>query len=458
MKSVAILCLVVLCVAVPQQALAGNDSSYFMGTTAAMTGGTAVASDGDPAAVWYNPAGLATIDRNKVDLMMTVFSWQRRPIESGLAVKYADIERTVDLDGSQVHVASPSSVIVHRFSELTVGAGLFVTGDEHVRTAGETSWFGSGEAQRLDAQVTLQRNRYHGGVALGAQVAQGLRLGCALFGVYESGDRDYDFAIGWTAPGLTFTRQLYGHDVSDRYGVQVSAGAQLALSKFLTLGVTLRSPTVLLYEGGESRRFSTTAATGANVQAPTHRLAAEGNVRDRAQVGLWEPARVTAGIGLNFSGVALNAEAEFAHALRSLPVNLQTEATTTSVDLVQLNPLFNARAGALISLFDSVQLGFGLFTDHSADAVAPELAQFAVDYYGATAGIQYETEVQLGAEERVGQMVFRTGLSARYAYGSGSSAQLAVDLRDPAQATQSQLPVDVRFHEFHLVWGTSAHF
>src|SRR5262245_63820448 len=54
-------------------ALAGNLDSYYMDSDAALQGGAITADTASGAAIWYNPAGLASIQGLRLDVGMNAF-------------------------------------------------------------------------------------------------------------------------------------------------------------------------------------------------------------------------------------------------------------------------------------------------------------------------------------------------------------------------------------------------
>lgn len=443
---------------VPQLARAGNDDTYFMGTTPSLMAGAAVARSGEASGTWYNPAGLAAVEQQQLDLVMTAGSLQLRRIEAGLQARYDQVERSVVLDGSQLNVVSPSSVYVRRLGGFTLGVGLFVTGDEAIRTSGETTWEGGGERQILDAEIDATRVRYHGGIATGVRLSPQVRLGVGLFAVYEAIESNFDFGIGWAQPGLTRTIQLDSHDDAGRYGTQASVGLQVDVASHVSLGLLLRSPTLLLGETGTARALSTLAATGAMVPEPLHELTFNPDARERASVGIVEPARAVLGVQADLHGLQVAVEGEYAHPLRSLAVRSGLDPAGAT-HLVDRAALINLRLGALLRLTDALHLGAGFFTDFSPGSARPGLSEFATDYYGATLGLRHDTALSLASSERKGGLVFRTSIAVRYAVGVGSTGQLIADLRDPvAPVIDRSRTVDVTFHEFHLHLGSGLRF
>lgn len=423
-----------------------------------MLAGAAVGQSGEASATWYNPAGLAAIEQDQLDLVMTAGSLQLRQINAGLQVRYDAVERSVRLDGSQLTVLSPSSVYVRRLGGVTVGAGLFVTGDEAIRTSGETTWEGNGERQILTAEIDATRVRYHAGVATGFALSPFARLGFGLFAVYEDVERNFDFGIGWTQPGLTRSVQLDSHDDAGRYGAQASAGLQVDLATGWCLGLLVRSPTLLLGETGSARTLTSLAATGEMVSQPLHELAFDPDARERASLGLLDPARAVLGLQADLGLVQLAVEGEYAHPLHALSVRTALDQVGRRY-LVARDSLLNVRLGMLLRLHTAWHVGAGLFTDHSPTSERPGLSEFATDYYGITVGLRHDTAMALSPGQRADHLTFRTSVGLRYAIGLGSTGQLLADLRNPlAPVIDRSRTVDVTFHELHVHVGSALRF
>src|SRR5688572_24815439 len=71
----------------PGVARAGNEDSYFQGNEAALFGGAVVAGVSDASSVWYNPAGLGSNERNKLDLSGSAFVLRVRTVDAGLVTE-----------------------------------------------------------------------------------------------------------------------------------------------------------------------------------------------------------------------------------------------------------------------------------------------------------------------------------------------------------------------------------
>ena len=56
-------------------AYAGNDDGVLVGGQAALTGGAVTATTSDGTAAWYNPAGLAQLQRPSLDLNASVYGF-----------------------------------------------------------------------------------------------------------------------------------------------------------------------------------------------------------------------------------------------------------------------------------------------------------------------------------------------------------------------------------------------
>jgi hypothetical protein len=127
--------------------------------------------------------------------------------------------------------------------------------------------------------------------------------------------------------------------------------------------------------------------------------------------------------------------------------------------VVDRTHLVNLRAGGYYAISDIFAVGGGVFTDWSPERRPRDLGDFRVHFYGLTAGIRTDTKVNLH-NERVDTLIFRTTISARYAYGKGTTPVLGYDQSTPTlvfDAATGELR-NVRFHEVYICLGSSLLF
>lgn len=401
---------------------------------------------GDAGAVWYNPAGLGSVARNQLDLQLSMATWQRRRVEAGL-VSELDGERIeTALDGSRTTIISPSTVFVRRLGAAVVGGGVFVSRDDVVDVAGRTSEATGNLDASSWAAIDVESARYHIGIATGFPVGSRVRIGAGLFGIYDSLLGDVSLALNAVDmdTGVYETAvQAAIRERSDRYGVQLSFGAQVDVAPGLSLGLVVRSPLLLLLETLESE----VVATGLAGQV------FDPKTRKRARPGLLEPTQIVLSVVYVKQDFGFYVEGDARHRLRGQ--NLSNEPGETDW-LVDRRALFNARLGFHWDVSPAVRLGAGVFTDRNGQRPDDEPTTFDVDYYGCTLGTTFTQRIGLAERERVDELRLRTTVSLRYAFGTGDTSQLRVDPATAAIDTAER--VDVRFHELYVMLGSGLQF
>lgn len=438
-------------------ARAGNDEGYFLDGDAAMAGGAVVANTAGPGSVWYNPAGLALIERSHLSLSLSVAALQFRNYEDAISVTRADGSvSTQSLDGGRTALASPSVTYVTKLRWGMLGAGLFTTGDDVLKVANAVQY--RDELGRTSlAQTTLDSSflRYHLGAGMGFKLPHRLYLGFALFGVYEGVDTHSSISLGATDPSVTPASSIAitvaSRDESSRFGAQATLGLRYVPLDALSLALMLRLPVILLHEAVDTSLFVQLAqsnGTGDGTTINTY----DPHARSAAPVGLLSPARITFGTAYQIKSGSISVEADYSHALQSLNV----EPTDGSRYLVDRKSVFNIRAGMVLKVLENLELGGGIYTDRSSSPAPEELGSTRVDYYGATFGGRLSSYLPTTNAGSGGRITFRTTLALRYALGLGEAGATSFDLRDANNIDISSVPsANVVFHELHCYIGSA---
>lgn len=442
-----------------QVARAGNDETYFMSAEAALVGGAVVATSDDVGAIWYNPAGLGGVARQQLDLSLSVVALHIRTIPEGIQTDFGDETRASTIDGSRIDVISPSTAYVRQLGGLNWGLGVYKSRDDLIRVTGGAEQRTADTYKFIQVELFSQHERYHYGIAFGAELSPSLRLGASLFGVYDHRELVGDAGLGdiseVVGSGSNLALQIEEQEFTDRYGVEAKLGAQLMLAQDrLRLGLVLASPVILIHESVRATALSTIAAIDGATGEGGVVSQYEATVRKPAKSGFMAPARLTVGVGVAYPSFRLGVEGDYAHALRSMKSAYRGEVQYE----VDRRAVFNLRAGGAMPITDKAEIGLGLFTDRSAER-ADDFAEFDVDFYGATAGVSYETDVSLAPTERAPHISMRTTISLRYALGLGSTSQVRASIDYPRDFGVEQADAEkLRFHELYLQIGSAFEF
>jgi hypothetical protein len=401
----------------------------------------------DGGAAWYNPAGLASVDRTSIDLSASAFLWRYYALpDAARTVLPGGGTKAEDASFSEL-VSVPSAVSVVRKLGDGVAAALavYVPHREELRV---NASFDTEEGAPYEYEWSLAASRatsrYYFGPGLGIELTPAVRAGLSVFVTYEGQYTTRDFhssLLVGTAEGteqsvITVRRRVE----SKLFGTAWSLGWQWDLSPDWAAGVCLRGP--LLHLGGTADvDFGTTqshlAATGeATVRSRSVRQWAEPDVLD-----IVEPARITLGLARRLGQGRISLEGGWQAA--------------TGTPGRERQAIWNVRAGATFPVSERFVVGGGLFTDLSPDLAPAALGATHVDFFGGAVGVQLRSpyDVQLASDETVG-LVFSTSLALRYALGVGEIGSLRLDPFALPAGTRA----DVTIHELGLHLGTALDF
>lgn len=430
--------LAILC-ALPAVAQASNQDSVFLGNDAAMASGAVTATTRDASGAWYNPAGLAEIRRYSIDVSATAVVARFISLPGILRTDLPSGTRTAD--GSFVSILSiPSALAFARTinASWTAGVGLFVRDQDDYSTRVDLA-AGNGVNEisiRESLAVTQIAAEYYLGPSFAYKVSDDLSLGFSAYAVYLKGRQWAQYSLEATpAGGGMVQRAVIDTRASVvAYGARLQAGLQWQLVGPLRLGLTIRSPVVLLSSSRESATL--------NVPQPVNPTPTE----PEQSLGFFRPigpTRVHLALAYLLEGGWVSAEVDFRQALHDF-----VSATDDS-------PVFNFRVGTRLPINETLSFGAGLFTDRSFDPPAVHLGSTHVNYYGATAGLELARKFEI--KDRPSEpLSVSTTLAVRYALGVGQSAGTRLD--PTANPVFSEVPIDVSFHELAVHIGSTLFF
>jgi hypothetical protein len=430
-------------------AAAGNQDSFALGNEAALTGGAVTAVAGDSGAAWYNPAGLATLRSNTVDVSASAFVIRERSVPNALETSLPFAELSQDLSSLDILSVPSALVWVRELDQgLSAAFGVFVpvqdrfsiTVTESIQTEGRTGDEDGRFEQNYD--LDFSRSRYHAGPSLGWAATDSVRLGMSVFGVYEARDRESSY---WSAGASSTGRRAFtlNEQSSDSQvvGGQVVGGLQWEFARGFHLGLTLRSPVWTFAAWGGRDVLGTRSRVAPNGDADVEVLLRDEDIDDPSFTQL-SPARGHLGVAAEIGGGWVSIEGDYALENRESGVAPASDA------------VWNARIGGLVPLSDNVNLGLGLFTDRTAVRAVEEAGHAKVDFYGVATGLELLSPYQVsGADD---PLIFATTIGARYGLGLGQVGGLRFEplLQRPA----TDLLVDVVFHEVSVHCGSALYF
>jgi len=427
---------------VPTTARAGNSDEVNAGLDVTLTGGAVVAMTYTGAALWYNPAGIANI--NKASLELTGITMQIQIVKvPGLLTIDAD-PRAVS-EGKTVNFTVIPQAITFTLKlreNLKLGVGLF---NSSIRRSFVTEQITTAPGITPEARAVGGQNAkidfFHISAGLAGTFGnkQKVRVGGAFDIVVATARVDatqaifYDGGEAGFATGSTVTTDT-------GFGLQLKAGIQWVPIPKVRIGFSVASPSfafVIL------NRFANTFGQSPSVDPnepppicdppnqPDCNAQAAGGAESRGASGGWwgvEPGNFRFGIAYvgNWGWV----EADLI---------IQWRLRTPELD-IDLQPVVNGRIGSAFRLTKFVNLGVGLFTDLSPiDRL--EVAPFAtsdVNFYGAHLGFLFSNrEVHPGRPDAdEGKGGFAIAIGFRYSHGRGQGLGILFPAQyDPSSIT-----------------------
>jgi hypothetical protein len=420
----------------PVTAAAGNADEVNAGLDVTLTGGAVVANTYTGAALWYNPAGIARI--NKASLELTGMTMQIQIVKMpGLLTIDADPQAVSE--GKTVNFTVVPQAITFTMvlkENLKLGVGLF---NSSIRRSFVTEQVTAAPGLMPEARAAGGQNSkidfFHisGGLAGTFGNKQKVLLGGAFDLVVASARTDATQAIFYDEGEAGFvTGAELATDTG--FGLQLKTGIQWVPIPEVRIGLSVASPTfafVILERFtstfGQSPPVGTTLPTGdPNAQAA-------GGTESRGASGGWwgvEPGNLRFGIAYVGNWGWIEADLVVQWRLRTAELDIDLQATV------------NGRIGTAFRLTKFVNLGVGLFTDRSPIdelRVAP-FATADVDFYGVHLGFLFSNrEVHPGRpevdpEEGGG---FAIAVGFRYSHGRGQALGVLFPPQyDPASITR----------------------
>lgn len=419
----------------PATAWAGNDDSVLVGTQGARLGGAVTASVTDSTALWYNPGAIGRsrwaqfgVTGNLIQLRITSIDHVLR----------ADSGPSRDI--TYVETNSLPTTLAHEIplpSGWALAYGAFATQGESAAAHMKLRGLNDDELNEISLAVTSSSTLYHFGGGLGIPLTERLRIGVAVFGVYETARSAAVFSAG--VGGLD-SPSLSTSDMAARSSgaVQVSAGVQWSPSAAWDLGVAINSPRLLLVSTNDILdSFTLVDDTGSTLHSVTNDVGAS------ARFAFSAPIRVRAGIAHHAGKLSVMLDADIQSGLRNDALGIDRRVTP------------NVRTGVDYLLDDAVRLGVGLFTDLASDRDASNRTHF----FGVSGGFETTTRYELADEEPASAIEFSTFVGLRYALGIGLDQQRGVAIHGLSQSVPiGASPGDVIVHEIGLNIGSGLRF
>lgn len=413
--------ILLLCLASAVQA--GNLERFSLGDDAALLSGSVGATTREPSALYYNPAGLALLDRDSVDLGVSAYAARYYRIPGLVRVSLPDQQGHLDFEGTSFF-STPAAVAFGWRLREGLGAGFAVFTRDQLDLLGLLSEEFRGNngaepyAYEQGLELDFRVKNYLGGLGLGWAATPDLRVGLSLFGEYLRqsimtrfwGDyRELNSYNGGTGLYGTRVTSSFSQRIGvGSYGLRAVAGAQWELGAGLSAGLVGRSPRFTGYQdvaidmllNGNAAQYSAVVQVHADGDGVAHPY-------------VWEdPWRIHGSLAWTRGRLTLSAEAD----------------ASDRPDDEGRGAVWNWKGGANWRFNERWELGAGVYSDYAWREAISAFAQSNVDYHGGSLGLKWKREIGSGVE-------LSTTLAGHYERGTGDFIGAAPN------ATQITFPV-----------------
>ncbi len=416
---------------------AQNSADVVAGSDVALTGGAVVANVTTGGAMWFNPAGVARLDALSVDLTGSVLSYSIVRAPGTLSLETGE-ESAGEFSAVQAIPRALTFVLSPR-DNLRWGLGFFFSRvanryfqDRLISDEGATP------SSDTVGAANQTRSTYHVSSAVGWERSQKLLVGGGMDIVVATQRVNETLAGGYDdGAGGAFSRSF--NESLSGAGLQLKGGIQWAPMPKVRFGVTVATPSYLVFVNEERTSSQTTSPPG----GPPSFAATQVNDLRGAWAGV-ESGLARAGCAWLESWGWLELDLVVRFPLQNPTFNIDWK-TTADVLL-----------GGVFRVTNRLKLGAGLFTDMSAQRDLDLFGESKFNYFGANVGVDFANRDKPPEGSQGGFYIAFT-LAVRYSYGRGELAGVRVpaSYQDPPVALNV---VDAWVHDIGVNIAVKAAF
>lgn len=438
-----------------KSAEAQDQEPVFFGGQASLTAGSLTAFTEEADAIWYNPACLAAIHRNRVSLSGSNLTLRLRERPGMLQARLPDGEVAEASDGHTSLGFIPIGMGYARAitDRLSLGGGFYLRERDLFETRATLSldpesFDGRGPDLPLTSfGLSHQRWKMDFGFALGWQVTPTLRLGVGVWGnlfiatteatvLHHRPEEDWG---GPSADGAHLELQRKS------YAVQGFAlfGLQWRFADSWYLGVVYRTAEAALWRRDDlSSRGVFETLRPLFDQVTTRRVLAEDE--SEPLIETVSPPRLRLAVAYRGSRGGVAVEGDL-----SLPHRDEARGYDEGV-------LWNVRLGGTFSFTERLAVGGGFFTANSTHDGPDGVVRPSIDTYGITLGLNFRARHEVRGRED--PLTFSTTMAARYALSVVEATGLSYDPLALDEGYQRGEEREVMFWDLAWFFGTAILF
>jgi len=382
-------------VVLPPTLLLPNYDRIYPGLEEALEGGAFLARAQNVTALFYNPAGIALVERTA--LSASVQGYQVTTL-GGSGFQHSTPVSSFEGLPSSIGVVFGGEVI--HWENVRVGIAVAQPVHWHQSAVANST---NGPDQRVSYSVDSTFNTLAPGISIGWAAAHNLRLGGAIEFPYTTISE-----AGQISGQLTGTSNSLGTNRNINAGgstlqLRATGGVQWEPLSWLALGLTLRTAGLKLFNSGSFTYDSLTALTGGTQQVYFQDTTGRFEYRLPPGIGL--------GTALLFGPVRLEVDLRWhagthTYQLFSSDVRARVVDTTSGTPVTtevpfpaieyRADPVWNWSFGAHVRLSPLVSLSGGMYLDHSPVGLASPVFR-QVDLVGFRTGVSFHTDKLSGS-------------------------------------------------------------